>query len=311
MERQYFQSQKDPVDNVISTYYDFRSDSKSGSVDYIIDDLTIPSPNFPPTGVATRYIIELDIAIDISDAFGGSPTRPLTLRNETRSQDLTLIAQGASFTNNTFKAFDISSERRNCIEVEIGGVNQVGDTLSIKGFFTQSMIEFAGLNDFEADTVNVTDVSGIGLQVDSVDDSTNLVTGSGVFSGGIGVAKRINSGGGYNAKFRDDSPAEVADVAIHFKIVEIGGWNMQAGALTAVAHGIADFTKIRSVSVQIRKDDGVLYHSIFNSSARAGTFGGIIISLNQINIYRNEYFDDPNYSDTGFNRGWVFIIYED
>ncbi|HXK36583.1 MAG TPA: hypothetical protein VJ553_03300 [Candidatus Paceibacterota bacterium] len=108
------------------------------------------------------------------------------------------------------------------------------------------------------------------------------------------------------------------------KVVNIGDWNMDTTATIAVAHGIADHTKIIGISVSIR-DDGDITTSPLNIALggippgtvdvpqgawrKGGTYGGT--DPNNIGLWRlaGGYFDTASYDATSYNRGWIIIEY--
>jgi hypothetical protein len=98
------------------------------------------------------------------------------------------------------------------------------------------------------------------------------------------------------------------------KEIQIGDWNMDTTQFVSVAHGIADYTKIRAVLVVIRNDAATLLLEIQNpAGALNGTTSGGITSINSVNVdlYRvtGGSFDSTNYDATSFNRGYITIIY--
>ena len=99
------------------------------------------------------------------------------------------------------------------------------------------------------------------------------------------------------------------------KIVEIGDWDMDTNQAPAVAlaHGIGDAEKIRSVSVMVRNDAGtnVLKLDFFAATTGVGQGAIGIISDTTILLTRltGGYFDQATFSSTSYNRGWVTIEY--
>lgn len=97
------------------------------------------------------------------------------------------------------------------------------------------------------------------------------------------------------------------------KVINIGDWNMDADATVAVAHGIADFTKIRRINAMILNDLStvMLPLDLYSGSV---TQGGVF-NLDSTNItlvrYATGGFDDPAFDSTSFNRGYITIDYVD
>jgi hypothetical protein len=108
-----------------------------------------------------------------------------------------------------------------------------------------------------------------------------------------------------------------SSLLIKKKIVEIGDWKMDSTANISVAHGIADFTKIRSVDVYII-DDGATNIYPLNMAFKQnptpdvqGTVGSI--NSTDVVMYRltGGTFDMANFDSTSYNRGWIHITYVD
>ena len=103
------------------------------------------------------------------------------------------------------------------------------------------------------------------------------------------------------------------------KIIEIGDWDMDATTSITVAHGLgSNFTKIRSVSVMIIRDDSSVISKL-DGDVSAGDGGttemqGAIRTINStvINLLRltGGVYDNVNYNSTPFNRGHITIEFE-
>lgn len=97
-------------------------------------------------------------------------------------------------------------------------------------------------------------------------------------------------------------------------VVDIGDWDMDTTSFVTITHGIADYKKIRSITVVIRDDSDTDYRPLLiNSFLTGANNGGSInqISSTTINISRinSGFYDDPAYNSTGYNRGWITIMY--
>lgn len=110
------------------------------------------------------------------------------------------------------------------------------------------------------------------------------------------------------------------------KVVEIGDWDMDANASVNVAHGIADHTKVRSISVIIRDDNNVTMYMLIPVTGVAPLIGGFISSINHTNVILNRHdaasiaglgwngvpqFDNAGFDSTSYNRGWIVIEYNE
>jgi hypothetical protein len=96
------------------------------------------------------------------------------------------------------------------------------------------------------------------------------------------------------------------------KVIDIGNWDMDATAGINLAHGIADYTKIRSIKVTIRNDADSIYYD-FPSVLSAGTTVENA-SVDTTEIYLNRatsgFFDDTSFDTAAaYNRGWVILQY--
>lgn len=108
----------------------------------------------------------------------------------------------------------------------------------------------------------------------------------------------------------------VSNSFLRTKVIEIGDWNMDSTTDVSVSHGL-DVTKIRSITAIIRDDSDTVFIpidriQIIAGSEISGTPGGCAAGTSDIFLGRvtSRFFDSTSYNATGFNRGWVTIIYE-
>lgn len=98
------------------------------------------------------------------------------------------------------------------------------------------------------------------------------------------------------------------------KVVQIGDWDMDLTETVSVTHGIADYKKIRNVSVVIRSDDDIQYELLNtmgpSSTSPAGCVSNIGSTTIDLRRVTAEQFDSTGWDSTAFNRGWVTIAYE-
>lgn len=107
-------------------------------------------------------------------------------------------------------------------------------------------------------------------------------------------------------------------VVLRTKVVQIGDWNMDVDAVKSIAHGMADFKKIRGLSGIFRHDNDAFYLPIplINTSVSTGfdidyvKFGVITSTTIEVRRLNNGEFDSANYDSVGYNRGWITITYE-
>jgi hypothetical protein len=110
---------------------------------------------------------------------------------------------------------------------------------------------------------------------------------------------------------------------LHSKVIQIGDWNMSSSSSVSVAHGIADYTKIRSVSIMVRDDSGVMYPlALFTKNGLTGGyywFDSTTVILQRIDSSNATEmfgadglpaFTNTNFDATSYNRGWITITYE-
>ncbi len=99
-------------------------------------------------------------------------------------------------------------------------------------------------------------------------------------------------------------------VVLRKKVVSIGNWNMDSTTTILIAHGIADFKKIREVSVIVRNDiDATYFNLITGNGAISGHW---LLTSSDVSLNRTVagFFDSANFQNTGFSRGTITITYE-
>lgn len=111
-----------------------------------------------------------------------------------------------------------------------------------------------------------------------------------------------------------DHDSSIKVGTLNTKVIDIGDWNMDSTVFVNVAHGLPDYTKIRSISALIRRDDDSTYYDFATADNNtAGTNSGLNASTTNINLSRatGGTFDGINFNATTFNRGWIVIQYTD
>lgn len=99
------------------------------------------------------------------------------------------------------------------------------------------------------------------------------------------------------------------DVQLYTKRLEIGDWNMDANTFVLVAHGLDDYTKIRMISVVIRNDAASGIYQLVGDEANGNSHGAASSTLVLCRT-TGGFYDSVDFNATGFNRGWVTILYE-
>lgn len=127
-----------------------------------------------------------------------------------------------------------------------------------------------------------------------VSDTSDTMTGTLEIQGGV----RTQASGAY----------------FKVKSVDIGDWNMDSTLSVAVAHGVGDFKKIRSVEVVIRNDADSTYYKLETPDiSGTGVMDGGVDSIDATNINLSRratgQFDNTSFNDTAYNRGFVTITY--
>jgi len=110
-----------------------------------------------------------------------------------------------------------------------------------------------------------------------------------------------------------DEKTTVASIrgGINTTIVNIGDWDMDADTVKAVAHGLADYKKIRSVTVIIRDDADSVYYELSATAPVAINYAGVDPTLITLARDNGSLFDSTDFDATSFNRGYITITHID
>jgi len=147
-------------------------------------------------------------------------------------------------------------------------------------------------------------------------NGTNGATGATGAQGATGATGAQGATGATGAQGPTGPTAILAgtgEAQLYYKVLTIGDWNMDTNTSTTVAHGLADITKIRSISGSLRNDVDSSLHPIPHVAQQGDDNLTISVGTTNITIGRSvpsTQFDNTNYDSTGFNRGWITIIYE-
>jgi hypothetical protein len=103
---------------------------------------------------------------------------------------------------------------------------------------------------------------------------------------------------------------------LNITVVQIGDWNMDSTADILVAHGIADYKKIRGVDIVIRDDSDAQYSPLMLPSGLLGgyyilNFAGLNPTTIQLNRVTSGFYDTTAYDSTSYNRGFITITHVD
>lgn len=121
---------------------------------------------------------------------------------------------------------------------------------------------------------------------------------------------------GVTSSLQTQLGTKVDGSGLNIAVVNIGDWNMQGGGFVTVAHGIADYTKIRSVDVLIRDDSAtelrpLTIMSYLTGANNGGSINAITSTTINISAMVGGFYDSTAYNATAFNRGFITITYTD
>lgn len=95
-------------------------------------------------------------------------------------------------------------------------------------------------------------------------------------------------------------------------VLEIGDWDMDVDASKIIAHGLTPWRDIRSIKVIIRDDadsQRVPLSGFANQRVNGGA-GGVTGQILVIYRLTMGVFDNRDYDQASYNRGWIYIIFE-
>lgn len=99
---------------------------------------------------------------------------------------------------------------------------------------------------------------------------------------------------------------------LKFKLIDIGDWNMDTTDSVNVTHGL-DVTKLRSVDVMLRHDNGVDLVNLERVHALTFDLAGAVDWNSTLFVLTRKAggtFDSTSYDSTSFNRGFILAWYE-
>jgi len=154
-----------------------------------------------------------------------------------------------------------------------------------------------------------------GLTTDYIPKATSATTIGNSLISESGSAITING----TAEIQSGWRTETTGAYFKIIVIEIGDWDMDATSSVSVAHGLADYKKIRSVSGIIRNDTDTRSYAIGSHDNGVSFYPAYGISPvgtpgidTDITIVRDTsgIFDSVDFNSTSYNRGWITIIYE-
>ena len=266
-------------------------------------------------------------------AIGTGPTVTLT--------DANLICNAdQSVTVNTTLLVDTISEKTASAGVTIDGLlikdSGIGASLTITGSLTAT-------TSLITNTISERTTAS-GVTIDSVLLKDNSVTATSIFTGTIsektasaGITfnnivkvgtiseKTASAGVTFNNVVKVDTISEKtasAGVSVQAssgeqlltKIIPIGDWDMTTTNSLSVAHTIPDYSKIRTVYVLVRRDSDAATPQVtrldYDDNIVSGYYTNIGVTNMLLVAISGGIFDNINYNQTSYNRGWITITYE-
>lgn len=116
------------------------------------------------------------------------------------------------------------------------------------------------------------------------------------------------------AVYRSATSSIETTIILKQKVIAIGDWNMDSTTAKNVAHGMGgDWLGIRSIQMIIRNDDDAAQAYFRNSPyGEASEVWFTAIGSTTITLARKTdgIYDDTDYDDIGYNRGWIYIVYQ-
>lgn len=133
---------------------------------------------------------------------------------------------------------------------------------------------------------------------------------------GAGQYITIAAAGEYKKGSRSRRIVEDNGASLRTKVIDIGDWDMDATSSVNVTHGISSLeTKIRGVSIVIKADVGDIFDLRTNLERESGAYWDLNTFTGYTEIVLSRvaagYFDNTNFADTSYNRGWITIQYEE
>jgi hypothetical protein len=108
-----------------------------------------------------------------------------------------------------------------------------------------------------------------------------------------------------------DEPIPHGNVALRYKVLPIGDWDMNGTFSVDVAHGLTLANIRPPVDVMILNDAGDAMYPLAYPQAANNMSGGFALGGTNITLFRfaGGFFDDTGFDSTGYNRGFITIWY--
>jgi hypothetical protein len=146
------------------------------------------------------------------------------------------------------------------------------------------------------------------LHMDSKFVLSNAVSGSGIADYNAATVRPIYS------TYRTAGGVEFQLPKLREKVLLIGDWDMDTDATKILPHGIADYTKIRTVFASIINDLSTTVSPLANFDVASWVADGQVLNIDttNVNLVRRTggFYDGGGFNSTSFNRGFVTIQYE-
>lgn len=191
---------------------------------------------------------------------------------------------------------------------------------------SRRITEYSSGDDLDATSTDLNDFRNAGIfKVTSsfTNDPAGLTTGQMIVCGsGNDVIQRIidlENTAEWTRAYTGSWSSWVL-VRLAKKIVNIVDWDMDTNGIKTVAHGVANYKRIRTVQCMIRDDAdtdyrGLLINNVLAAGANNGGSINLIdatnINLSRIGVADGGFFDGTDYDSTGgFVRGYLTIEFD-
>jgi len=191
------------------------------------------------------------------------------------------------------------------VDMEAGDI-EANQTLAVIWNATDSVYElFTNSAVVPLDILHTQTAAGVKTFTDGiVSDLTGNVTGD--------VSGNLTGDVTGNADTATLATTATKHGSLNVKVIDIGDWDMDAAPTAQVAHGLTH-SKIRNISVLIRRDDDLFYYDFDAQNYTETSSSDINVGSTDVNLIRatTGFFDSGLFNSTSYNRGWITIQYID
>lgn len=267
-------------------------------------DVTVTSAGV--TAIGSQVIVNADISA--SAAIAVSKLAALTASKAVVTDSSGYLTTATATTTEINYLSGLSGNVQTQLDGKVSAVTGGASTIISSNLTPSYTLVSNPAGKVAVSSVNTTElghVQGVTSNIQLQLNSRVLDTGD-TMTGALVNTSTVEAQGGFRTSTSGD----------YFKttVVNLGDWNMDTSDSVTVAHGIADYKKIRSVDVIIRDDADSAYAKLtgFRSGVYSVPDGGITdITSTTVTLFRTagQTFDGVNYNATSFNRGFMYIQY--